>query len=120
MPQDYIKYKNKKLDGRFKILPDQYPEIIAKYKIIKSIRKLAKEYEVDKGTILMIVNPQYKKRHQQYQQGRWKFYYDRKKHANYIKKYRDKKRKLKLIKTRKEENNPKIDMESTAKSYKYN
>ncbi len=96
MPQGYIKYTNKKQDGRLKILPEEYPIIQAKYRELKSSRKLAKEYGVDKGTILKIVNPAVAKRIIKYQKGRWIFYYDKSEHTKAMKKYRDKKRKLKL------------------------
>jgi len=97
MPQDFIKYTDKKLDGRFKILPEEYPIIKAKYRELRSSRKLAKEYGVDKGTILKIVNPAFLERQEKYNKGRWLIYYDKDYHTKAIKKFRDKKRKLKLV-----------------------
>ena len=65
MPQAFKKYKNKKNDGRYKILPEQYPEVIALYKSLKSSRKVAKLFGVTKSIILFIVNPEQKERDRQ-------------------------------------------------------
>jgi len=61
---NFQSYKDKRLDGRFKILPKQYPEVRAKYKALKSSRKVAKlyVYGVDKKIILFIVDNGFKKR----------------------------------------------------------
>lgn len=96
--QEFKTYKNKKLDGRFKITPDQYPEVIALHKELKSSRKVAEIFGVDKKIILYIINPEYKKRDalRQKNQQHWKIYYDREYHTKAIRKYRAKKRSLNL------------------------
>ena len=96
MAQDYKSYNKTELDGRIKILPEQYNEVKARYKQLKSSRKLAKEYGVDKGTILNIVSERCKERLKRYNKGRWKIYYDKEKRKKDMKKYRDKKRRLGL------------------------
>jgi len=97
MPQTFIKYTNKKMDARFKIYPDQYPAVKLRYKQLKSLRKVGKEYGVDKKIISFIVNPSALERQKKYNKGRWSIYYEKEKHRQSIKKFRDKKRKLKLV-----------------------
>jgi len=96
--QEFKPYKNKKLDGRFKIMPEQYPEVIALHKELKSSRNVPKIFGVNKKIILFIVNHEYKKRDQlrQKNQQHWKMYYDRESHTKAIRKYRAKKRSLNL------------------------
>ncbi len=89
-------YNNKKLDARFKITPNKYSEIKAKYKALKSSRKVAKIYGVSHKIILYIVNPAYKKKDTDRIKKRkpWLKYYNRESHTIAIRKYRAKKRKL--------------------------
>ncbi|MCK4686582.1 MAG: hypothetical protein KAT66_00470 [Candidatus Lokiarchaeota archaeon] len=96
--QEFKPYKNKKMDGRFKIIPEQYPEVIALHKKLKSSRKVAKIFRVDKKIILFIINPEYKKRDalRQKNQQHWKMYYNKEYHTKAIRKYRAKKRKFNL------------------------
>ncbi len=96
MYQGFKKYTDKKMDGRVKVLPEQYPEVIALYRDLKSLRKVAKIFGVDKKIISFIVNPELKERDalRQKNQQHWKIYYDRDKHTVAIRKYRAKKRKL--------------------------
>ena len=95
MPQEFKKYKNKQLDGRFKITPDKYTEVIALYKELKSSRKVAKIYNVDKKIILFIVNTNYKEQDRQRRINAkvWLKYYDKDKHSKAMQKYRTKKKK---------------------------
>lgn len=92
----YEKYNDEKLDGRVKITKKQYPEVIAMYEDLKSSRKVAKVFGVDKKIILFIVNPEYKKRDylRQKNEQHWKKYYDRKYHKRAMRRYRKKKREL--------------------------
>ncbi len=96
MPQDYKKYERKEQDNRYKILPSERPEVIALYNEMKSLRKVAKELGVNKTTIQIIVNPATQERMKKYSKNRWRIYYDKAKHKNYMKKYRKKKRKMGL------------------------
>ena len=96
MPQEFKKYEDKSLDGRFKILPHQYPEVRAKYAELKSSRKVAEIYGVTKNIILFIVNPDYKAKDRQHKIDNkvWLRYYDRIEHNEAIAKYREKKKDL--------------------------
>ncbi len=96
MPQEFEKYIDKRMDGRIKILPEQYPEVIALYKDLKSSRKVAKIFGVDKKIILFIINPEAKKRDalRQKNQQHWKIYYDKEYNTKAQAKYRAKKRRL--------------------------
>ena len=85
------------MDARFKIYPDQYPAVKLRYKELKSLRKVGKEYGVNKRTISVIVNPAALEVLKKYRKGRWIIYYDKEKHRKSTKKFRDKKRKLKLF-----------------------
>ena len=92
----YEKYKDQEFDGRVKILKKQYPEVIALYKELKSSRKVAKIFGVDKKIILFIINPEYKKRDESRQknQKHWAISYSKDKRREAMRKYRKKKRKL--------------------------
>ena len=94
--KQYEKYNDEKLDGRVKILKEQYPEVIAMYEDLKSSRKVAKAFGVDKKIILFIVNPEYKKKDalRQKNEHHWKKYYDKDYHKMAMRKYRKKKREL--------------------------
>lgn len=104
MPLDYKPYINKKLDGRIKITSDQYNEVKADYKRLKSYRKTAKLYGVSKKIIQFIIKPETKKRDEaRRKRGKvWLKYYDKDKHTLAIRKYRAKKRKHNLQYTRKQ------------------
>ena len=52
-----MKIDNPKLDKRIKILPSQYEQVKEDYIKLKSLRKVALKYGVDKATISKIVNP---------------------------------------------------------------
>jgi len=97
MPQDYKKYKNGMQDGRRKISNEQREQIRKLYAAGDwSWRTLAKKYEVNKGTIGLIVSKQRLATFRAYCKGKWKIYYDKDEHRKAMKKYRDKKRKLGL------------------------
>jgi len=96
MVKEFRKYTNKKLDGRFKITPDMYPKVKAKYKELKSSRKTAECYNVTKNVILRIVDPSFKEREskQRIRDKVWLRYHDTRKRKLYMRKYRNKKRVL--------------------------
>lgn len=97
MPQDYLKYEDEMQDGRRKLSEEQRLEIKKLYATGNwSWRTLAKKYEVNKGTIGLIVSKVRLATFRAYSKGRWKIYYDKGEHNKAIKKYRDKKRKLGL------------------------
>jgi Zn-dependent peptidase ImmA (M78 family) len=96
MPQDFKKYTNPMQDGRRKINPKLHDQIRERYKQIKSQRKVADEYGVTKNAIAIIVSPSRLKHYRDYCKGRWKIYADKEEHRLAMKKYRDKKRKLKI------------------------
>ena len=94
--QQFRKYRNKKLDGRYKIFPHQYPRVRFLYKKIGSSRKVATIFGVTKNIILLICNPDYKKRDRQrkIKNKAWLRYYNRKEHTRAIARYRSKKKLL--------------------------
>lgn len=76
MPGKYQTIKlNENQDRRRKLTTEQYSEINYKYHMEhRSSRSLAKEYGVDKSTILMIVNPKIKARVRQRTKEHWRDY----------------------------------------------
>lgn len=83
-------------DGRFKILPERHEEIKAKSKGGRSLRSLAVEYGVDKGTIKAILDPEWYKTKQakRYAQKPWATYYQKDEWKETMRKFRAKKRSL--------------------------
>ena len=72
-------YKSEKIklppeyDRRRKLTEEQRQEIIKLYSTGNySLRQLGREYNVDKGTINLIVNPEMKLRYQKYNQENWR------------------------------------------------
>lgn len=60
-------------DRRRRLTDEQRQEIIQKYSTGEySMRQLGREYNVDKGTISIIVNPDQKKRYSQYNKDNWR------------------------------------------------
>lgn len=112
MSHEYKPYKNKAQDARYKIIPKKYPKVRALYGKIKSARKVAKIFGVDKKIILFIVNPEYKRRCEKKitENKKWLQYYNKDKHTLAVRKYRLKKRALGIGKKRKQKkvNKPKI------------
>lgn len=96
MPQDYKPYKNKRLDGRFKIMPKDRPKVIAKYKELKSLKKTGEYFGISKSLVGIITNPIRAKQVKDRIKLHWQDYYDTDYHTKAIKKFRDKKRRLKL------------------------
>jgi len=94
--KEYKSYANPMQDGRRKINPELYDEIKYKYARVKSLRKVAKEYGVTKNIISFIVNPRQLERYREYCKGRWRLYKDAEEHKLAMRKYRSKKRKLKI------------------------
>ena len=98
MPQAFKPYKNKRNDGRIKILPSQHPEVRAKYKSLKSLRATARHYKVSHKLIFLIVHPEryaeyLRKRREEQAHHR---YYDKTTHTQAMNKYRAKKKKHNL------------------------
>jgi hypothetical protein len=98
MPQDFKKYENPKNDGRRKIMPEQYEEVIRTYRKLSSYQKTADVYRVSKRLIIFIVNPEKYEEflRKRYDKKVWFEYYDREAHTKAQKKFRKKKRKLGL------------------------
>lgn len=60
-------------DRRRRLTDEQRQEIIQKYSTGEySLRQLGREYNVDKGTIGLIVNPDQKQRYSQYNKDNWR------------------------------------------------
>lgn len=80
MPQNFKKYEDPKLDGRIKIQKSEYKKVVEIYNILKSQRKTAKIFNVDKGTISNIINQErYKRQLERYKKEKHsKKYYDTK------------------------------------------
>lgn len=99
MPQDFKRFTDESQDGRRKIPTTEHKRIRELYQELKSFRKVAKLYGVDKRTIQFIVNPKmYKEfKKKRYQKKPWLDYYNKETHTPAIRKYRAKKRALGLI-----------------------
>ncbi len=99
MPQEFKPYINEMDDRRRKIPTSEYETIRAKYKALKSMRAVARLYNVDKRLIQFIVYPERKEAYQKmrYKQKIWLKYYDRESHTISIRKHRKRKRELGLV-----------------------
>jgi hypothetical protein len=99
MPQKFKKYNDPKLDGRYKITPDQYPRVRFLYGQLGSTRKVGAMFGVSKNIIAFIVNPERKEndRQRKIENKVWLRYYDRQEHNAAIQQYREKKKKLGLV-----------------------
>lgn len=99
MPQKELKFKNKKDDGRYKILPKEYDNVKKLYKKPTSIHSLSRIYKVDRGTIKNIIFPEkYKKQLEDYKKQKHSIkYYNKQTHTLAMRKTRLKKRKMNLI-----------------------
>lgn len=101
MPQTFKKYKNPMQDGRRKLDPSKHEEIREKYKSGGySWKSLAKEYEVSKKLIGLIVNPAMAAKMKERNKEVWKDYnlhYGKEAHRLAIAKWRAKKKKLGLV-----------------------
>jgi transposase-like protein len=97
MSQEFKKYEDEMQDGRRKLTKEQKQEIIKLYATGNwSHRTLGKKYEVDKGTIALIVSPHQLARWKAYAKGRYKIYYDKEERKIAMRKYRAKKRELNI------------------------
>ncbi|HAX18414.1 MAG TPA: hypothetical protein DCY00_07465 [Actinobacteria bacterium] len=87
-----------KHDRRIKLTDEQRKEIPEKYLSGISQRKLAKMYSVSRRLISFIINPSVYEENlkRREERGGTKFYYDKKKHREYIKDHRRYKQKLKI------------------------
>lgn len=90
-----IKYTEKQ-DGRRKILSSQHEEVREDYKNLKSMRKVASLYGVNKRLIQFIVYPERLKKLQEWNKEikHHKKYHDTEKRKFYMRKYRARKREL--------------------------
>lgn len=102
MPQEAKPYTNQINDGRVKIHKDKYEEIRQMYKKEKSMRFVARCYNVDKKIIQFIVFPEKKEQYfkERYKKKVWLKYYDKEKWKLAMRKYRKKKRELGLMVTK--------------------
>lgn len=94
MDIDKVKIEWTLLDRRRKLTEEQKEEIRELYPIIKSQRKLAKEYNVSRTTIQIIVNPDRARRIKQRIKDHWMDYKDQKSHTKAIRELRRYKRDL--------------------------
>lgn len=97
MPYKSEKIKLKGLQDRRRKLEDwQRDEIEHKYSIgCYSLQKLADEYEVSKKTVLLIVNPESKRKNDERIKEHWKDYQQtREEHTKIIREHRRYKQKL--------------------------
>jgi len=112
MPQEFRKYEDPSLDGRFKLLPSKYPEVRRLYGELKSSRKVAALFGVDKKTILFIVNPDTKAKDEKRRidEKVWLRYYNRIEHRQVMRDFRAKKRELghAIYKSRTNTNKPEL------------
>jgi len=99
MTQIYKSYKNSMQDGRRKISPEQYKEIIKKRKDGMKPKNLAQEYKVSVSLIKYIIYPKLQETRRERNKMMWKDYqihYGKEYHMKAIRKWRAKKRKLGL------------------------
>lgn len=83
------------LDRRRKLTDAQKAEIEARFKAGGvSQRQLAKEYGVSRKLIQLIVDPEAKARNDQHIKEHWRDYYDRDKHTQYARDFRNNKKEL--------------------------
>lgn len=87
---------NETQDRRRKLSDEQKKEIYHLYNNIGgySLNMLAKQYQVSKKTILIIVNEDSKKKNDEHIKNNWKKYYDKEKHRKAIQKTRQYKKQL--------------------------
>lgn len=98
MPQTFLKFEDPKLDGRVKLTPEAKQQIRGLYFQGNSSHKsLSLQFGVSRRLIGLIVSDKSAETMKAYQKGRWKLYYDKEKQKESQKKYRDKKRKLGLV-----------------------
>jgi hypothetical protein len=94
---DTLKINNIKLDRRVKLSPEQKEEIISLYKTGDyTIRGLTRIYEVSRRLIQFILFPDRLKKNvdNYHERGGWEAYYNKNKHAEYMKTHRKYKYKL--------------------------
>lgn len=87
---DKIRIEKTEHDRRVKLTPEQKDEIREQFALGVSQRKLAKLYRVDRRLISFIVNPESHEENlkRREERGGTKFYYEKDKHNNYMKKHR--------------------------------
>ncbi len=91
----YPKYEEKD-DLRVKILKSEHQKIQVLHTNGMTIRAITRQYKVSRRTIQFILHPERKQENVRLRQerGGWKQYYDKKKHAEYQKKHRRRKKLL--------------------------
>lgn len=97
MPLKAIRYEDEKDDGRKKLTSQQKEEIKRLFADSKNEKELAIQFGVAISTIKYIVDPKYRAQKSEKAKLTWRKYYDKKKHAENMRKYRAKKRKLGLL-----------------------
>lgn len=97
MPLKEVKYSNERDDGRKKLTFEQREEIKRLFADSKNEKELAIQFGVAISTIKYVVDPKYKAQKSEKAKLTWRKYYDKKKHAENMCKYRAKKRKLGLL-----------------------
>lgn len=97
MSQSFPKYKDEMMDGRRKITSEQVEEIKRKRIGGATSVQLAREYGVSKHLVLYYTSDVVRKRIKQHAKDSWRDYYDKDQHAEAMKRYRDKKKKLKCV-----------------------
>lgn len=98
MPSKLDKLKlNEKQDRRIKLTQEQKQEIERLYNDVGlySLNDLAKIYGVSKKTILLIVNPECKRKNDLHIKNSWRKYYNTKEHTKAMQKTRQYKKELK-------------------------
>lgn len=85
-------------DGRRRILPCLYPEVIKQYNDLKSFRAVSRLFNVNKGTIKAIIDPQWyeAKKRKRYEKKAWLVYHNTTKRRICQAKHRAKRRSLGL------------------------
>lgn len=88
---------NEKQDRRIKLTQDQKQDIYNLYHNVGlySLNDLAKIYGVSKKTILLIVNPECKRKNDLHIKNNWRKYYNTKEHTKAMQKTRQYKKELK-------------------------
>jgi hypothetical protein len=94
---DALKIDNYKLDRRIKLSPEQKQEIISLYKTGEyTIRGLTRIYKVSRRLIQFTIFPERLKKNvdNYHDRGGWEAYYNKDKHAEYMRTHRRYKNKL--------------------------
>lgn len=93
---DTIAIKNSKLDRRVKLQPEQKEDVRKLHKQGIAIREITRRFGVSRRLIQFVIFPErYKLNVEHYhERGGWEAYYNKKRHADYMKIHRKYKNKL--------------------------